>query len=441
MIVRLQERADVGEAMHDLAADLFPICRSMTGDGVRQTLRRLEELVPLTIHEVPTGEKAFDWEVPREWNIRDAWIADQSGHRIIDFRASNLHVVAGSIPVRASMTWSELKPRLHTLPEHPDWIPYRTAHHREDWGFCLSRRQWEQLEDRGELRYDVVIDSTIKNGSLTYGEAVLPGETDEEMLISTHICHPSLANDNLSGIVVAGRLANELERLRRRYTYRFIFVPATIGAIVWLARNHETLSRIRHGLILSVVGDAGPSTYRRSRRGDAEIDRAFEHVLAHSGEPFTVLDFEPLGYDQRQYCSPGINLPMGCLMRTPNECYPEYHTSADNLDLIRPESLADSLNKCLAAIRVLEGNRAYRNLNPCCEPRLGPRGLYHAFGSGQGSRQLQQAVLWVLNLSDGGHDLLAIAERSNLPFDVIRRAAELLVEHHLLEIHTVAATR
>ncbi|MBW3600092.1 MAG: DUF4910 domain-containing protein [Planctomycetes bacterium] len=433
MILSLHAQANIGEAMHALAAELYPICRSITGDGVRATLRRLQERIPLEIHEVPTGEQVFDWEVPCEWNIRDAFVADEDERRVIDFRESNLHVVNGSIPVHATMTWSELRPHLHTLPQHPDWIPYRTCFHRDDWGFCLTSRRFAELAARGERRYEVVIDATLAPGSLTYAEAVLPGECDDEVLISTHVCHPALANDNLSGIVVAVHLARELQRWNRRYTYRLLFIPATIGAITWISRNQHNLHRVKHGLLLSVVGDAGPSTYKRSRRGDAEIDRVFEHVLEHSGETFNILDFEPFGYDQRQFCSPGINLPMGCLMRTPNEQYPEYHTSADDLNLLSPEALADSLQKCVTAMRVLEGNRSYRNLNPCCEPRLGPRGLYRGFGSEGNHRELQKAMLWILNLSDGGHDLLAIAQRSKLPFALIRQAADLLIKHDLLE--------
>jgi aminopeptidase-like protein len=423
-----------GQAMYSLAAELFPLCRSVTGAGVRQTLARLQAVVPLAVREVPSGTKVFDWVVPREWNIKDAYIADESGRRVVDFRESNLHVVSGSVPVRQRMSWEELRPRLHTLPEYPSWVPYRTSFHSENWGFCLTHERFVELDRLGNRSYEVVIDSSLTEGSLTYGELLLPGEADDEVLVSTHICHPSLANDGLSGMVVAAWLARELARRERRYSYRFLFIPATIGAITWLSLNETHTARIKHGWVLSVVGDNGGFTYKRSRQGDAEIDRVFGHVLRHSCERHSILDFEPFGYDQRQFCSPGFDLPMGCLMRTPNECYEEYHTSADNLDLIQPQRLAGSLEVCLTACEVLDGNRTYRNLNPKCEPRLGPRGLYHAFGSRPDRELLQKSLLWALNLSDGQHTLLDIAERSGVAFGLVRQAADLLLEHDLLEL-------
>ena len=422
----------VGEQMHALAADLFPLCRSMTGNGVRETLSRLAELIPLTLHEVPSGTKAFDWEVPREWNIRDAFIENESGQKIVEFRASNLHVVGYSAPVCATLSWSDLKPHLHTLPDRPDWIPYRNSFGKEDWGFCLTHRQYQQLESLGNCTYKVCIDSSLQSGSLTYGEVLLPGETDDEVLISTHVCHPSLANDNLSGIAVAAYLAKGLLNQERRYSYRFLFLPATIGAITWLSLHRGQTSRIKHGWVLSGVGDAGAPTYKRSRRDNAEIDRAFACALRHRSQPGKLLAFEPFGYDERQYCSPGFNLPMGCLMRTPAQSYPEYHTSADNLQFIRPESLADSLSLCQSVIELLEANRCFVNQNAYCEPRLGPRGLYQAIGTGATARDIQKALLWVLNLSDGAHSLLDIAERSQLPFGLINQAARLLREQDLI---------
>jgi aminopeptidase-like protein len=329
------------------------------------------------------------------------------------------------------MTLAELRPRLFTLPEHPDWIPYRTSYYREDWGFCLSHNQLLSLR---EGRYEVCIDSTLEAGSLTYGEVFLPGQTTDEVLISCHVCHPSLCNDNLSGIGVSAYLARHLaKQTGRRYSYRFLFLPGTIGAITWLSQNRDRLDRIRHGFVLTLVGDGGPSTYKKSRHGTATIDRAFEHVLTHSGAPYNVQDFEPLGYDERQYGSSGINLPVGCLMRTPPGCYPEYHTSADNLQLVRPEALEDSWNKCAAVVSVLEGDQSYRNLNPCCEPQLGRRGLYRAMGGEPEQAAIEQALLWVLNYSDARHSLLDIAERAKLPFSIVRAAANLLLEHGLLE--------
>jgi aminopeptidase-like protein len=409
--------------MHALVGRLYPICRSITGEGVRQTLRLLGHEIPLEIHEVPTGTPVFDWVVPAEWNIRDAYVKNARGERVIDFSRSNLHVVGYSRPVRERMTLQALRPHLHSLDEHPDWIPYRTSYYAETWGFCLPHRQLESLED-GE--YEVCIDSSLSDGHLTYGELLVPGSTQDEVLISCHVCHPSLCNDNLSGIAVAVFLARALQGSARRYSYRFLFLPGTIGPIAWLARNESRLDRIKHGLVLACIGDAGASTYKRSRRGSAEIDRAVELVLKTSGQEHRVVPFSPYGYDERQYCSPGIDLPVGCLMRTPHGQFPEYHTSADDLTLVRPEALHDSLRKCLAIADVLEGNRRYVNQNPRCEPQLGRRGLYGALGGGTEGREAQLAMLWVLNLSDGTHDLLDIAERAEMPFAAVRRAADAL---------------
>ncbi len=364
---------DGGARMCQLIAELYPICRSITGNGVRETLRLVGKHVPLSVHEVPTGTKVFDWTVPKEWNITDAYIKDSRGERLVDFRRSNLHVVSYSVPVRQRMRLAELRPHLFTLPQHPDWIPYRTSYYRESWGFCLSEQQLATLPDDV---YDVCIDSSLEEGSLTYGECYLPGASEEEVLVSCHICHPSLCNDNLSGIAVAVTVAQALGARARRYSYRFLFLPGTIGAIAWLALNERRVSRIKHGLVLVCVGDAGASTYKKSRRGNADIDRAVSHVLKHSGQPYEVLDFTPYGYDERQYGSPGFDLPVGCLMRTPHGRFPQYHTSADDLSFVRPEALADSAAKCLTAFDILERNVVYLNQNPKCEPQLGKRGLY-----------------------------------------------------------------
>jgi aminopeptidase-like protein len=283
-----------------------------------------------------------------------------------------------------------------------------------------------------EGEYEVVIDSSLEDGHLTYGEYFIPGERSEEVLISCHACHPSLCNDNLSGVAVATFLAKHLSSAALRYSYRFLFIPGTIGSITWLCLNEERAAEIRHGLVLTCVGDRGGLTYKRSRRGAAEIDRAAEHVLKQSGEPHQILEFSPYGYDERQYCSPGFNLEVGCLMRTPHGRFPEYHTSADNLDFVDPAALSDTALKCLSIFSVLENNRAYLNRNPKCEPQLGKRGLYSAMG-GSEVKELELAMLWVLNLSDGSAPLLDIAERSGLRFDLIQRAADLLENHDLLE--------
>lgn len=418
------------QTMQALIERLYPICRSITGDGVRKTLQILREHIPLQIHEVPTGTQALDWTVPREWNIRDAWIKDSAGERLVDFQKLNLHVVNYSTPIHRQMRLAELDGHLFTLPDRPEWVPYRTSYYKETWGFCLSEQQLAKFRD--DESYDVCIDSTLTEGHLTYGEYLLEGEVKEEMLVSCHVCHPSLADDNLSGIAVAVEMAKRLAALPRRYSYRFVFVPGSIGAITWLARNEAVTSHIRHGLVLTCVGDAGKLTYKRSRRGDAEIDRAVAHLLQTSGEPFQVLDFSPYGYDERQYCSPGFNLPLGCLMRSVHGTFPEYHTSGDNLGFISPESLTDTLAKCMAVIDILEHNRVYLNQQPKGEPQLGKRGLYEGLNAGPDRRAHEMALLWVLNLSDGAHSLLDIAERAQLPFRVIKGAAASLAATDLL---------
>jgi aminopeptidase-like protein len=419
----------VGEELYGLIAELYPICRSITGDGVRQTLGIIGREIDLEVHEVPSGTEVFDWTVPREWNIRDAWVANAAGERVIDFRACNLHVVSYSVPVRATMPLAELKRHVFTLPEHPDWVPYRTSYYAESWGFCASQRLLDSLP---EGDYEVCIDSTLADGHLTYGEHLVRGETEDEVLITCHVCHPSLANDNLSGIAVASRLAKLLGRSRPRWSYRFLFIPGTIGSIAWLARNQHRTGRIRHGLVLACVGDPGSLTYKRSRRGDAEIDRVMAHVLRRSGRPHEIVDFSPYGYDERQFCSPGFDLPVGCLSRTPYARYPEYHTSADDLELVRPEHVQDSLDTCREAIAILEANRRYLNLQPKCEPQLGKRGLYGSIGGRSDAQELQMAMLWVLNLSDGDAGLLDVAERSGLPFAVVAEAARKLEDAGLL---------
>jgi aminopeptidase-like protein len=423
---------DPAQTMQALIERLYPICRSITGDGVRETLRILQEHIPIEIHEIATGTEVLDWTVPREWNIRDAWIKNSGGERLVDFQKLNLHVVSYSVPIHRQMSFAELQGHLFTLPGHPDWVPYRTSYYKETWGFCLSETQLAQF--RGDASYEVCIDSTLANGHLTYGEHLLEGEQKEEMLISCHVCHPSLADDNLSGIALAVEIARRLAASPRRYSYRFVFVPGSIGAITWLARNEEVTPHIRHGMVITCVGDAGNITYKRSRRGDAEIDRAFAHVLQTSGDPHQVLDFSPYGYDERQYCSPGFNLPVGCLMRSVHGTFPEYHTSGDNPDFIRPESLADSLTKCMAVIDILEHNRVYLNKKPKGEPQLGKRGLYEGLNAGPDRRALEMALLWVLYMSDGTHSLLDIAERAQLPFKVIKGAAAALAATDLLSV-------
>jgi aminopeptidase-like protein len=428
-LVRGLDLAATGAALHAFAGELQPLPRSLTGDGVRATLARIGERIPLQVHEVPSGTAVLDWTVPREWNLRRAWIEAPDGSTVVDAARSPLHVVGYSVPVRARLPLAALQEHLCSLPDHPDWVPYRTSYWRETWGFCLPHRQREAL---AEGEYEVCVDATLADGALSYGECFLPGDGEREVLISCHVCHPALANDNLSGIAVATFLAERLAAHPRRYGYRFLFVPGTVGAITWLARNEEHLGRIAHGLVVANVGDPGGFHYKRSRRGDAEIDRAVPRALAGLGENVEVEPFVPFGYDERQYCSPGFDLPVGSLTRTPWGRYPEYHTSADDLTLVRPEALAGSLRAYLAVMALLEANRRYRNLAPKGEPQLGRRGLYRSLGGESHGRERELALLWVLNQSDGGRDLLAITERSGMPFAAVAEAAEALVAAGLL---------
>jgi aminopeptidase-like protein len=427
-LLNAPQRAREGVELYEMVSALYPICRSITGNGLRESLRQLQGHVGLSLHEVPTGTRVFDWEVPKEWNIRDAYIKDSRGTRVVDFQKSNLHVVNYSLPVKQKMHLSELRKHLFALPKSPDWIPYRTSYYKEMWGFCLTQRQLDSLADE---EYEVCIDASLEPGSLTYGEFKIQGATNDEMLISCHSCHPSLCNDNLSGMTVAAKLARRLSGMQLRYSYRFLWIPGTVGAITWLALNESILPLIKHGLVLSCVGDPGHFNYKRSRRGNVEIDRIVEHVLRHAGGDFVVSDFSPYGYDERQYCSPGINLPVGCFMRTPNGKYPQYHTSADDLSLVKPEALAESFHQLLRIIQTLENNRTFLNLNPRCEPQLGRWGLYRHIGGTSGSK-FEESLLWVLNLSDGIHSLLDIAERSGLDFNDLDQAAKALLKCNLL---------
>jgi len=418
-----------GDRLHALAADLYPICRSITGDGVRATLARLARHMPMTVHEVASGESVLDWTVPPEWNVREAYIADSRGRRIVDIADHTLHLVSYSTPVRARLSLAELQPHLHSLPEQPDLIPYRTSYYAPAWGFCLPDRLRRALPD--DL-YEVVVDTTLAPGSLTYGEFLHRGRSADEVLLSAHVCHPSLANDNCSGLAVMALLAEALQGVETELSYRFLLTPGTIGAIAWLAHNRERVGRIRHGLIISNVGDAGGPTYKRSRRGDAVIDRAAAHVLSRAGRAASLIDFSPYGYDERQYCSPGFDLPVGSFQRSAWGTFPQYHTSADNLDFIRPEHLESSLRLIVRMLAVVDGNATLRNTLPYGEPQLGKRGLYSGLGGGRAAEEERMALLWILNQADGSRDLLAIADRAGLDFAVIRRAASRLTQAGLL---------
>jgi len=416
--------------MYQLVEELYPICRSITGDGVRATLDVLARRIPLEVVEVASGTPVLDWTVPLEWNIRDAFISDDSGRRVVDFTASNLHVVSYSTPTDRQMSFAELRPHLHSLPAQPEVIPYRTSYYDETWGFCLTHRQLDALDEADT--YHVVIDSTLAPGSLSYGEFVVAGRSSDEVLISTHVCHPSLCDDNLSGIAVSVELARRLTAgPTPHHTFRFLYAPGTIGAITWLSRNRDTAHLVRQGLTLTCLGDSHPFTYKRTVGGHAAIDRAAEHVLATRGSEHRVIDFFPYGYDERQYNSPGFRLPVGSLMRGRHGAFPEYHTSADDLTFVSGERMSESLEVLAEIVAVVDGDRVLVNQSPYGEPQLGRRGLYGALG-GSNIPDGQLAMLWVLNLSDGEHSLMDIAQRAAMPFATVAATADLLVEHGLL---------
>src|SRR5579862_1344228 len=356
MDVKASERGPAGTKsdLYGFAAALYPICRSITGAGVRQTLSLIGKRLPLVIHEVPSGTRVFDWEIPLEWNVEDAAVIGPDGRRLVDFQAHNLHLVSYSEPVETSMSLADLSERLHALPDHPDWIPYRTTYYKRNWGFCLRARDRTHLP---EGRYRVEIRSSLAPGSLTYGELEIPGTSRDEVLFFTHVCHPSLANDNCSGMTVATALAEWVAKQPRRYTYRFVFAPGTIGSLTWLKRNEGRLARIRHALVLALLGDPGGLTYKLSREGTYEIDGIASYVLRNGRG--SIIPFSPYGYDERQLCSPGFNLPVGRLTRSVNGGYPQYHSSADDLSLIAPQHLQQSYEACQMIIQVLEGNRRY----------------------------------------------------------------------------------
>ena len=422
------DAAAVGAATHERMTRLFPICRSITGDGLRETLSLIGDDVPLEIVETPSGSAVLDWEAPREWNINAAWIEAPDGSRVVDFADSNLHVLNYSAPIDATVTLDELREHVFTHPFDPDLVPYRTSYYTERWGFCMSARRLDSLAPG---KYRVVVDSTLASGSVSYGEAVIPGRTTDVVLLTTYACHPSLANDNLSGVAALAELGRILAaQPDLRFTYRLLWGGGTIGPLCWLARNRDDLDRVRHGMVVSCVGDPGPFTYKRSRRGSAEIDQAAAHVLHRRGEENLVVDWVPWGGDERQFCSPGFDLPFGAFSRTPADRFPEYHSSADNLDFVRPEPLGESIATLVDILDILESNASYRNRSPYGEPQLGKRGLYRGVGGGSTE---ELALLWVLNLSDGGSSLLDIADRSGIPFDDVRSAALRLEQHDLLE--------
>ena len=414
--------------MKELIKKLYPICRSITGNGVRESLDIIKEEIPtLDVIEIPSGTKVYDWTVPKEWNILDAWVKDSAGNKIIDFKINNLHLVNYSIPINIKLGFSELKKHIHTLPDNPDWIPYRTTYYNEDWGFCISHNSLEEIElldgltNNGE--YHVCIDSSLTDGHLTYGEVYIPGKSKEEILFSSYLCHPSMANDNLSGPVLITELAKNLAQEEHYYSYRFLFIPETIGAITWLSLNEDRVKNIKGGIVATCIGDSGMTQYKRSRQSDTMMDNVVQKVLEDTDIKHNIRAFAPLGSDERQYCSPGINLPVGCLTRTPYGEFDEYHTSADNLDFIDNDAMEESYDILQEIVYYLEYNRKYINNNLKCEPNLGNRGLYDLIGAGNRNESIA-LYKWILNYSDGHHSLIDISNKCNIDFHTILQAAK-----------------
>ena len=420
-----------GEQMHALLSRLFPICRSITGNGVRETLKILQEYIPLEIHEIPSGTKAFDWTVPEEWNIKDAYVKDASGRRVIDFKRSNLHVVSYSEPFEGKLTLEELKKHLYTLPDQPDLIPYVTSYYDRRWGFCLSDNDLKKFKDN---LYEVKIDSTLKPGSLTYGELLIKGQTEKEILISTYVCHPSLANNELSGPVVAAFLAKYLLEMKKppRYTYRFVFIPETIGAITYISRNLEHLKKnVVGGYVVSCVGADAHFSYLQTRQENTLTDRITLRVLKNSGVTFKIYDYLQRGSDERQYNAPGVDLPIGSLMRVRYGEYPQYHTSADDLEYVKAQALEDSLKMYERCLEAFEHNETYK-AKCLCEPQLGRRGLRSTLSTRNAEASSLQ-ILHVFSYCDGNHDLIAIAEKLKVPVEEVISVIKILERHALIE--------
>ena len=423
---------DTGRNMYELAGKLFPICRSITGNGFRQSLEMIREIVPeIQVFEVPSGTAVYDWTVPKEWNIRGGWIKNMQGETIVDFNDCNLHVMGYSIPIHQTISREELSEHVYTQPEQPEWIPYVTSYYKERWGFCMSERQKQALTD---AEYEVYIDSTLEDGFLTYGELVLPGETDDEIFFSTYLCHPSMANNELSGPCVQTELIKYLKSLsHRRYTYRFVFIPETIGSITYLSRNLEALQQhVKAGFVLSCVGDNRTYSMVSTKYEDTLADRVLNNVLKFHYPDYIRYSFMKRASDERQYGSTGVDLPVCAFCRSKYHEYPEYHTSADNMDLISPEGLSGAYEVMVKVINALENNYFYQ-MQCKCEPQLGKRGLYPTVsqkGTKGDARYMQDFIAY----ADGRNDLIGISNILDIPVDKLIPIKDQLMEHHLLAV-------
>ena len=450
---KIIKKIKVQDESYSLMEDLYPICRSITGNGVRKTLKILKKKINLKIFEIPSGTKAFDWNVPLEWNIRDAYVKNLKGERIIDFKKSNIHVLNYSIPINKKVTQKELIHHLHTLPNKPNSIPYTTSYYKKNWGFCVAHSQLKSINDD---HYYVKIDSSLKQGSLTYGEFYKKGKTSKEILISTYVCHPSLCNDNLSGIVISTLLAKIISKIDTYFSYRFLFIPETIGAITWLSKNEKKLSKIKGGLVITCAGDSGNFTYKKTKHGNSYLDKVVIEVFKKSKRKTRVKDFFPYGSDERQFSSPGINLPIGVFMRTPYYEFKQYHTADDDLNFVKKSALNESLIMLLKIISNLDAKKiteeenereiisdykpnTFLNLNPKCEPQLGRRNLYREISNSRfvdkknSQNLIEISIFWILSFSDGSHSLKDIAKKSNLPLKLLEKSSKLLIKKHLLK--------
>jgi aminopeptidase-like protein len=419
---------DIGKEMYRLIEHLFPICRSISGNGVRETLQIIQNHIPITIHEISTGTKVFDWVVPKEWNVVDAYIMDETGNKIIDFKENNLHLIGYSTPINRTLTLSQLQEHLYSLPEQPEAIPYVTSYYKERWGFCISQKQRDNLK---EGNYKVFIDSELKDGSLTYGELIIPGRSKKEIFISTYVCHPSMANNELSGPVLSTFLAKWIMSKPRRYSYRIIFIPETIGSIIYLSKNLESLKEnVIAGFNITCVGDNGPYSYLPTRNGNTYSDKIALNILSFDHPDFIKYTYLDRGSDERQYNSPGVDLPICTIMRSKYGTYPEYHTSLDNLDIVSAEGLIGSLNIFKKCLNTIEENKKYK-IKCLGEPQLGKRGLYPTIGTKTSSLKVKD-IMNFISYADGEHDLIDISNIIDVPVWELYPIIEKLVKADLI---------